>query len=364
MNNSREIVPMNGKLFLNKLVEKVGAALGETGTLSEHEKNLIMGYYIMVQVAIKEAELRRVNKNKNNKNHNFDEQLACTWENIYTYDLATMNLLMYYARLGLDANQPNNLSVQLRKDSRIGKYRLMFTVGYSGRQTIAERFALEKPESVTTELIYSKDTFKPIKQTDGRIGDSYIFGINDPWDRGEIKGGFIFHRYKDPSKNNLVIMSEKEILQHKPDNAAAEFWGGIKTTWKDGKRIDVETDGWKEKMYLKTLRLEAYHTRYIPLVPKAAAMLDYINEKQVEATAIQVEEEKEKNANMIEADFVVMEEPHNTASVNEKKVEKHEVPDEEQNPKNTPEQKQQSTGDVVSEEPEEDVFLEDHELGF
>lgn len=364
MNENKALGPMNGHTFLGKLTEQVGAALGENNFLSEYEKNLILGYFVMIQVALQEAEIRRVTKNKNNKNHNFDENLACTWENIYVNDLATMNTLTYYARLGLDSNQPNNLSAQLRKDSRLGKYRLVFTVGYSGRQTIAERFALEKPESVTTELIYSKDTFKPIKQTDGRIGDSYIFEINDPWDRGEIKGGFIFHRYKDSSKNNLVIMSEKEILQHKPDNAAAEFWGGIKTTWKDGKRIDVETDGWKEKMYLKTLRLEAYHTRYIPLVPKAAAMLEYINEKQIEATAIQAEEEKEKNANMIEADFVVMEEPHDAESVKEKKTEKHEAPDEEQNP--TPEQKRQNTVYVLSEdsETEEDIFLEDNELGF
>ena len=364
MKVNQELAPMNGQIFLNKLTEQLGAALGDNNFLSEHERNLILGYFVMMQVALQEAEIRRNAKNKNNKDHNYDENLACTWENVYMNDLATMNLLVYYARLGLDANQPNNLSVQLRKDSKIRRYRLVFTVGYTGRQTIANRFALDRPENVTTELIYSKDTFRPIKQTDGRVGDSYVFEINDPWDRGEIKGGFIFHRYEDPAKNNLVIMSEDEILRHKPDNAAADFWGGIKTGWKDGKKVEYETEGWKEKMYLKTLRLEAYHTRYIPLVPKAAAMMQYINETQAEETARLAEDEKNKNANLIEADFVIMEN-NEVADREDGQGNETSIKPIPQNQGHFPTQKENASAPSIDlESEEEDVFLDDDGLGF
>jgi recombination protein RecT len=58
-----------------------------------------------------------------------------------------------------------------------------------------------------------------------------------------------------------------DILKRKPEHAAAEFWGGLKNVWEDGKKNTVELEGWKEEMYLKTLKREVFSAKHIPRDP-------------------------------------------------------------------------------------------------
>ena len=55
--------------------------------------------------------------------------------------------------------------------------------GYNGIQYIAEKYALEKPVSVTVELVYSTDTFKPLKRTEKTALKAMILEINNAFDR-------------------------------------------------------------------------------------------------------------------------------------------------------------------------------------
>ena len=182
--------------------------------------------------------------------------------------------VVYYARMGLDMMQSNHLSAipfkNNNKTCELGTkmYTVTLIPGYNGIQYIALKYALEKPVSVTTELVYSTDTFKPIKRSHDNKIESYVFEINNAFDRGDIVGGFGYIEYKDPEKNKLIIMTMKDIMKRRPEKAAGEFWGGTKTVWEKGKRKEVETDGWYEEMCLKTLKREVYSAKNMPRDPK------------------------------------------------------------------------------------------------
>ena len=98
--------------------------------------------------------------------------------------------------------------------------------------------------------------------------ESYEFEINNPFDRGNIVGGFGYIEYPDSTKNKLVIMTKKDIEKRKPSYASVEFWGGTKKEKKNGKWQETEIDGWYEEMCLKTIKREVYSSKNIPLDPK------------------------------------------------------------------------------------------------
>ena len=97
--------------------------------------------------------------------------------------------------------------------------------------------------------------------------DCYEFDISNPFDRGEVVGGFGYIRYKDETRNKLVTMSKAELLKRKPSTAAAEFWGGEKDIWENGKKVGTETlEGWQEEMLYKTMVRAT--CKKVPLDPK------------------------------------------------------------------------------------------------
>ena len=148
----------------------------------------------------------------------------------------------------------------------------------------SEKYALEKPVSVTVELVYSTDTFKPLKKNRENRVESYDFEINNAFDRGEIVGGFGYIEYEEPTKNKLIIMTLKDILKRKPEKASGEFWGGKKTAWEKGQKVEVETEGWFE---------EVFEGKYSPDIVRAAFAV--VGKK--EATKAEAEELVKKFAN-------------------------------------------------------------------
>jgi recombination protein RecT len=114
------------------------------------------------------AEEKRVSKNANNKDHKWDNPDPINWN---TVDLNALALdVMYYARMGLDMMQDNHLSaIPFKDNNRQAKtgtkiYTVNLMPGYNGIQYIAGKYAQDKPLSVTVELVYSTDTFKPVKK--------------------------------------------------------------------------------------------------------------------------------------------------------------------------------------------------------
>ena len=262
----------NSEKFTNMVIREFGSNVAGVLPVTDYQRQLIQGYFIQIDRSLKMAEERRIRKNQNNKDHKYDENDPINWN---TVDLNQLALdVMHFARMGLDMMQDNMLTAIPFKDNNrtANTGTKMYTVnlmkGYNGIQYIAEKYALEKPESVTVELVYSTDTFRPIKKSINNKVESYEFEINNPFERGEIIGGFGYIEFSDPQKNKLIVMTKKDIEKRKPKKASAEFWGGLKTEWVNGKKTEVETDGWYEEMCIKTIKREVFKPKNIPLDPK------------------------------------------------------------------------------------------------
>lgn len=262
----------NSEAFTNKVLKEFGGQVAGAIQVTDYQRQLIQGYFISIDRSLKMAEEKRVSRNANNKDHKYDNNDPIGWG---TVDLNALALdVVHYARMGLDMMQDNHLSAIPFKDNNrkaqtgTKVYVVNLMLGYNGIQYIAEKYALEKPVAVTTELVYSTDTFKPLKKNRENRVEAYEFEINNAFDRGEIVGGFGYIEYADPAKNKLVIMTLKDILKRKPEKASGEFWGGKKTVWEAGKKTEVETDGWFEEMCLKTIKREVYSAKHMPRDPK------------------------------------------------------------------------------------------------
>ena len=297
----------NSEQFTSKVLREFGSTAGAI-QVTDYQRQLIQGYFIAIDRALKAAEEKRLYKNTNNSDHTYDDPNPITWN---TVDLNTLALdVVHYARMGLDMMQSNHLSaIPFKNNNKICKlgtkmYTVTLMPGYNGIQYIALKYALEKPLSVTTELVYSTDTFKPIKRSHDNKIESYVFEINNAFDRGDIVGGFGYIEYKDPEKNKLIIMTMKDIMKRRPEKAAGEFWGGTKTVWEKGKKKEVETDGWYEEMCLKTLKREVYSAKNMPRDPKKIDdSYQYMKLQEIRMADMEAQELIRSNAGQIVIDI-------------------------------------------------------------
>lgn len=271
--------------FMQKVIHEFSGSVGEF-QITEYQRQLIQGYFIGVDRALKTAEAERVRKNENNRDHKYDNAVPVTWANVNMADLALD--VVHYARLGLDTMQANFITPIPYLNKKAGRYDINLMLGYNGIKYIAEKFALCPPKSVTIELVYSTDNFKPYKKGRGNDVESYDFEITNPFDRGNIVGGFGYIEYDDPKKNELVLMSMKDIEKRKPEYASANFWGGKANEWKNGKKIEVDKDGWLDEMCRKTLIREVYSPKHILLDPrKIDESYQYMKQRETKLQAVQ-----------------------------------------------------------------------------
>ena len=157
---------------------------------------------------------------------------------------------------------------------------------------------LDKPVSVTIELVYSNDTFRPIKKSHGQPIESYEFAINDPFDRGEIRGGFGYIEFDDQTKNKLIIMTMKDVNKRKPEYASANFWGGKTTVWESGKKVEKEVEGWLDEMVYKTIVREVFSPKHILLDPqKIDDNYQYMKMREAKIAEMEAQADAEAQAN-------------------------------------------------------------------
>lgn len=289
--------------FTNTVLREFGSNVAGAIQVTDYQRQLIQGYFIAIDRALKLAEEARIRKNENNKDHKYDNNLPVTWSNVNLNDLALD--VVHYARMGLDMMQDNHLFPIPYRNNKTNKYDITLMPGYNGIQYIAEKYAVEKPLAVTIELVYSTDTFKPIKKSKDNKIESYEFEINNAFNRGTIVGGFGYIEFEDPVKNKLIIMTKRDIEKRKPAYASAEFWGGTSKVWENGKQVEKETDGWYEEMCLKTLKREVYSAKHIPRDPKKIDdAYQYMKMREARYAEIEAQNEIDQNANTILIDPV------------------------------------------------------------
>ena len=299
--------------FTNKVMSEFGSNVAGALTVTDYQRSLIQGYFIAVDRALEVQEENRIRKNENNKNHDYDNLISYTWDNVNLKDLALD--VVHFSKIGLDAMEKNHIHVVPYLNKKTSKYDVTLMPGYVGIEYVAKKYAAMPSKAVTVELVYSTDIFTPIKKNINNPVESYDFTITNPFERGDIIGGFGYIEYDDPKCNKLIMMSIKDIEKRKPSYASAEFWGGKKKEWQNGKQVEVETDGWYDEMCLKTVKREVYSEKHIPRDPKKIDD-DYNYILQREANMIEVEAQREihENANVTPIELPESTSPETTQS--------------------------------------------------
>ncbi|NJJ37861.1 recombinase RecT [Paenibacillus sp. 7028] len=273
-----------------KVVSEFGSSVGEVA-LTDFQKRLAQNYFISIDGILRSTEEKRIKKSEQ-----YRDPLPVTWANVNMEKLARDVVAM--ARIGFDPGQPNHINPIPFKNNNTGKYDITFIEGYRGLELKATKYGLDVPDHIIVELVYSTDTFKPIKRDLNNKYEGYEFNINNPFDRGTIVGGFYYHSYSNaPEKNKLVIMTIKDIEKRKPDHASPEFWGGEKDKWEKGKKVGKETvEGWYEQMCRKTVFRAAFSDITID---SQKIDDDYLRLKQMESEydVAEVEREIKENGN-------------------------------------------------------------------
>lgn len=223
-------------------------------SVTSFQRKLIQNYFIKLDVVLKEADRKRLLKPENTR-----DLLPVSWDNVNMQKLATD--VIAYSSVGLDPAQPNHINVIPYKNNGTSKFDIGFIIGYRGTELKAMKYGFQIPDDVIVELVYSSDKFKSIKKDINNRVESYQFEIVDEFNRGDVVGGFYYHFFKElPEKNKLRVFSLKDILKRKPEYASAEFWGGEKDKWKDGKKVGTEkVEGWFDEMCYKTVFRAAYN---------------------------------------------------------------------------------------------------------
>jgi recombination protein RecT len=280
--------------FTNHVLREFGSNVAGALQVTDYQRQLIQGYFIVIDRALKAAEDERLRKNANNSDHKWDNNLPVNWNTVNLNDLALD--LVHYARMGLDMMQDNMLFPIPFKNNKKNHYDVTLMEGYNGIRYIAEKYAVEVPTAVTVEVVYNTDNFRPIKKGKETRVESYEFEITNAFDRGTIVGGFAYLEFADPTKNELIIMSMKDVEKRKPQYASANFWGGKKKEKIDGKWQEVEVEGWLDEMVRKTLIREAFSAKHLPRDPKNLYYA-YQYAKIIEARYEEIEAKNEIDGN-------------------------------------------------------------------
>ena len=252
--------PTLSERFSNKVVGEFTGNVGSV-VLSDHHKRLIQNYFIATDQVLKMAEEKRLKKDEK-----YRDSVAVTWENVNMESLAIS--VVACSKIGLDPSLPNHINMIPYKNNRTGKYDIGFIDGYRGKELKAKKYGYDVPDAITVKLVYKNEKFTPIyKDKDNKV-ESYLHKpAPDPFNPGELIGGYYYHDYfESPEKNKLMFYSLAEIMKRKPEYASIEFWGGEKAKWekdeKTGKNKKVGTEqveGWFSEMCWKTIYRLAYN---------------------------------------------------------------------------------------------------------
>jgi recombination protein RecT len=271
------------------MVVKEASSVGDLN-LSPFQKKLCQNYFIKLDQQLKDAEIKRLAQDEK-----YRPALEYRWENVNMPALALGVVAM--SSVELDPSQPNHIFMIPYANKHTKKYDISFTKGYRGLEIVAMKYGRDIPEMVIVELVYSNDKFKIVKKDANNPVEKYTFEVGDAFDRGEIVGGFYYHIYPDQNRNKVVVMTIADIEKRKPAKASAEFWGGEKTKYTNGKPDGKETvDGWHTEMCRKTVYRAAYNDITIDS-SKIDANFQLMSKIDRESIDVAVKAEITQNAN-------------------------------------------------------------------
>lgn len=277
--------------FTNAVMKEFPNGGGGPLVLTSFQKKLIQNYFIKLDGVLKESEVKRFAKSEQ-----YRDALEYSWTNVNMNKLAQD--VVAYSSIGLDPLQKNHINPIPYKNSKTNKFDITFIEGFVGLELKAKKYGYDVPDDVYFALKYENDTFKMNKKDVKNPIENYEFNIVDAFDRGELQGGFYYKIFNDqPTKNEVVLLTRKDIEKRKPTYASAEFWGGEKDNWVNGqKQGTVKVEGWEEEMFLKTLKRHCWDKIAIDS-EKIDEHYHRMLQNDMDSKTIQVNNEISENAN-------------------------------------------------------------------
>lgn len=291
MSNNSELAkaetPISVK-FVNKVARQFEAELGTPLAWTPLQRTLAQHLYVKIDQSLRLAEQRRFKQS----------DPPVTWENVNQQKLAMD--AVHRLNLELDALIPNHLHVIPYLNSKTGKYDLDLRPGYMGELHCHTKFGVDSPIDVRIELVHKTDDF----DYGTEVGIAYVkHHRNNPFDPGDVIGGFGYIAYEDPRKNRVVIVEYREFEKAMKASKAVEFWGGVQTKWEkgpDGKNVKVEgefDEKFRKEMMFKTCVLRVANK--IPLDPAKVNITSWneIIAAQLDTAQHEVQSEIAQHAN-------------------------------------------------------------------
>lgn len=263
--------------FVAMVMREFTASSGKM-EITPYQEELIKIYFIGCDKALRYLENKRIKDAKGEGKYAIAAQkkLPYTWENVNIgADLAQS--IATFAKSNLNMMIRNHLFPVPYFNGKNHKYDLTFQEGYEGLRYEALKYSLFPIVDIEVDLLYTNDKFKMIKNC--YDGASYELEIPDPFDRGEIKGGYAYIRYQDTRQNKLIVMTKEEIDNIKDKAPSSTFW-----------------DSWYKEMAMKTILRKA--SKSVPLDPKKFD--DYyrlMRKIENDATEAELAKEIKQNAN-------------------------------------------------------------------
>ena len=249
------VQPTPSERFTAAIEKEFSSNAGELN-LTSFQRKLCQNYFIKIDTNLKALEIKRLQKSEQ-----YRDPTPFTWEYVNLPKLA--NDVISFSSVGLDPAQPNHINIIPYKNNALGKYDMTFIIGYKGSEIKAKKYGLEIPDDIIVELVYANDKFKQFKKDINNRVETYSFEIIEDFNRGEIVGGFYYHRFfNQPEKNKIRVFSKADIDKRRPEHGSPEFWGGEKDEYVGGKKTGkkVEVEGWYDEMAYKTIYRAAYNS--------------------------------------------------------------------------------------------------------
>lgn len=289
--------------FLKNVETQFAAEAGAPMAFSDYEKTLAQHLFLKVDNVLKDMETKRLNATK-------PYGQPFTWQNVNMRKLSLD--AVHRVQLGLDALVPNHIHPVPYFNKREGKYDLDLRVGYVGKAYYRQQVAVDVPVDIIYELVYSTDKFIPLKKSFSNEIESYEFEITNPFDRGEIIGGFGYLIYEDTRKNTLIMVSEKDFEKSRKAAQSDTFWSKHPVEMRYKTLVHRVTD----KLTVDPKKVNATAYAYVENQEEETSVRREINE-QANKELLDIDQSpgaSEQDDSYVEADFV--ETPKSTVNAN------------------------------------------------
>lgn len=206
--------PTVSERFTGMVLREIQSTIGTGIQINEDQKRLAQHLFVKIDATLQTLEVKRAQQDS--------KGVPITWANVNMQKLSLD--AMHRIELGLDALIPNHIHPIPYLNKRTGKYDLDLRVGYVGKDYYRRTVALEEPVDIIYELVYSTDKFIAKKKDFQNKVESFEFEITNPFERGEIVGGFGYIVYKDETRNKLILVTKKDFDRSKSAAKSSDFW--------------------------------------------------------------------------------------------------------------------------------------------